>query len=152
MAEKKNVKTTKSTKAKTAPKKATKQEKPKVSVKKLEVLCTIVPRAKGDFYADIIQDYEVNMQMILNARGTASIDILGMLGLADADKAVIFSVIREDKIKECLGSLEDKFNTIKGGRGIAFTFPMSSIIGVAIYGFLSNNEKVVKGGANNEEL
>jgi len=154
MAEKKVQKTqpSKAKPSKNNTKKVVKEVKKKVDYKKLEILVTIVPRNKGEYYVDIIQGFEVNMQMVLNATGTASIDVLGVLGLADSDKAAIFSVIREDRIKECLETLEDKFNTIKGGRGIAFTMPMSSIIGVAIYGFLSNNEKVVKGGASNEEV
>ena len=61
-----------------------------------------------------------------------------MLGLEDSDKSVIFSVIREDRATEVLHGLEDKFKTIKNGKGIAFTIPMSSVIGVAIYRFLSN--------------
>ena len=35
--------------------------------------------------------------------------------------------------------LEDKFATIKNGKGIAFAVPLSSVIGVNIYQFLSNN-------------
>jgi len=62
-----------------------------------------------------------------------------MLGLEDSDKSVIFSVIREDKAEEALHAIEDKFNTLKRGKGIAFTIPMSSVIGVAMYRFLSNH-------------
>ena len=40
--------------------------------------------------------------------------------------------------------LEDKFDTIKNGKGIAFTVPFSSVIGTLIYGFLSNNRMAVK--------
>ncbi len=40
--------------------------------------------------------------------------------------------------------LSEKFENIKNGKGIAFTVPVSSIIGVAIYGFLSNNRSTVK--------
>jgi hypothetical protein len=32
----------------------------------------------------------------------------------------------------------EKFRTVKGGKGIAYTVPISSTIGVAIYQFLSN--------------
>ena len=41
--------------------------------------------------------------------------------------------------KAALAKLEEKFNTIKNGKGIAYTVPMTSTIGVAIYQFLSNN-------------
>ena len=36
--------------------------------------------------------------------------------------------------------LETKFATIKNGKGIAFAVPLSSVIGVNIYQFLSNNK------------
>ena len=66
--------------------------------------------------------------------------MLYMLGLEDSDKGVVLSVIREDKVTEALQALEDKFATIKNGKGIAFTLPMSSVIGVAMYRFLSNHK------------
>ena len=62
-----------------------------------------------------------------------------MLGLEDADRSVIFSLIREDRAEEILRGLDNKFTTVRGGKGIACTVPLSSVIGVAIYRFLSNN-------------
>ena len=55
-------------------------------------------------------------------------------------KAVILSVVREDMVKSIMDCLEDKFETIKNGKGIAFAVPMSSVIGVNMYQFLSNNK------------
>ena len=75
------------------------------------------------------------------ASGTASSDMLTYLGLTDTDKTVIFSVIREDNEDGVLRFLEDKFRTVKNGKGIAFTMPMTGVIGVAIYQFLSNSGK-----------
>lgn len=114
------------------------------AAKKLELLITVVDRRKGEFYADLIQSFEVNMQMTCFGRGTAKTEMLRLLGLADSDKTVIFSVIREDMVESALNALSEKFETIKNGKGIAFTVPMSSVIGVAIYGFLSNNHLTVK--------
>ncbi|MBR2970665.1 MAG: hypothetical protein IKC48_02585 [Clostridia bacterium] len=113
-------------------------------VAKLELLVTVVNRVKGEFYADLIQSFDVNMQLFCLGKGTARAEVLRYLGLADTQKAVIFSVIREDKVENALSVLGEKFNTIKNGKGIAFTVPMSSIIGVAIYGFLSDNRDTVK--------
>ena len=36
--------------------------------------------------------------------------------------------------------LEEKFSTIRNGKGVAFAVPLSSVIGVNIYRFLSNNQ------------
>lgn len=116
----------------------------KVESNKLELLITIVNRQKAEFYADLMQSFEVNMQMIVKARGTATLEMLELLGLEESKKAVIFSVIKEEKIKDAMLTLDKKFKTIKDGGGIAYTIPLTSVIGVAIYGFLSNNKMTVK--------
>lgn len=106
---------------------------------RLKVLVTIVERSKTDFYLDVLEGYEVNMQMVLYGRGTAPNDILQYLGLTSIDKAVIISVVKESRIKEILTSYEERFFKTKNGKGIAFSVPMSSIIGVSLYQFLANN-------------
>lgn len=130
---KKNQKTKKAVEKKSAP----------VSngFRKLKILVTVVNRNKTEFYMDFLTAYEVNFQTAVLAQGTAKSETLYMLGLEDSDKSVIFSVIREDKAQEIMQDLEDKFHSIKGGKGIAFTIPMSSVIGVAIYRFLSNHRQ-----------
>lgn len=106
--------------------------------KKLMLLFTIVNRSKAEFYADVLQKFEINMQIILAANGTADTKIQSLLGLTDLQKSVIISVIRRDKSRAALSELDEKFRTVKGGKGIAYTVPMTSTIGVAIYQFLSN--------------
>ncbi len=106
--------------------------------KKLMLLFTIVNRNKAEFYVDVLQKFEINMQLILAANGTADTSIQSLLGLTDSEKSVIISVLRRDKSRAALSELEEKFKTVKGGKGIAYTVPMTSTIGVAIYQFLSN--------------
>ena len=110
---------------------------------KLKLLITIVNREKADFYMDLIQTFDVNMQFRASARGTASSDILHMMGLAQTEKAVIFSVIREDRVQAALEALETRFATIKNGKGIAYTVPMSGMIGVSLYHFFADNRRAV---------
>lgn len=109
-------------------------------IKKLKILVTVVNRSKTEFFMDLLTAFEINFQTSVLAQGTARSETLYMLGLEDSDKSVIFSVIREDKAAEALQALEEKFHTIKNGKGIAFTLPMSSVIGVAMYRFLSNHK------------
>ena len=108
--------------------------------KKLKILVTVVNRSKTEFYMDLLTSFEVNFQTAVLGHGTAQSDMLYVLGLEDSEKGVIFSVIREDKVQEAMQAIEDKFHTLKNGKGIAFTIPMSSVIGVAIYRFLSNHK------------
>ena len=111
---------------------------PSLAPHKLKMLVTIVDRKKTEFYADYLQEFEVNMQLSLNASGTASAETLSMLSIPDSEKSVIISVIREDMAPQALSALEEKFQTIKNGKGIAYTVPMTGTIGVAIYQFLAN--------------
>jgi hypothetical protein len=108
------------------------------AIKKLKVLFTVVDRNKGEFYMDVISQFEVNCQMQLQGLGTATSELVDLLGL-NIHKAVILSVVREDMVEPIMHTLEDKFATIKNGKGIAFAVPMSSIIGVNLYQFMSNN-------------
>lgn len=107
--------------------------------KKLKLLVTVVNRNKAEFFTDFLGGFEVNFQTSVLAQGTARSETLHLLGLEDSDKSVIFSVIREEKAEEILRALEDKFHTVRNGKGIAFTTPLSSVIGVMAYRFLSNN-------------
>lgn len=125
-------------------KRKTKKSKEKVekenlaAPEKLKILVTIVQRNKADFYMSVLEGFDVNMQSLFYAKGTAPTEIRNMLGINDNGKAVIFSLVREDKIKEIIAAYEDKYFKTKNGNGIAFTIPVKSLIGVSIYQFLAN--------------
>ena len=121
-------------------KKASSKQK-KLLPPSLKLLITVVNRQKTELFLDFISSFESNLQLNMAASGTASTDMLRYLGLTDSDKSVIFSVIREDNEDAVLRLLDEKFESVKNGKGIAFTVPMTSVIGVAIYQFLSNNRK-----------
>ncbi len=108
------------------------------AIKKLKLLITVVDRPKGEFYLDVISQFEVNYQMVVSGLGTAKSELVDMLGL-NIHKAVILSVVREDMVDPIISCLEEKFATIKNGKGITFAVPLSSVIGVNLYQFLSNN-------------
>lgn len=113
--------------------------------KPLKILITIVERGKTDFYLDTLEGYEVNLQTVIYGKGTAPSEMLQYLGLSEARKAVIISVVQEEKVKKILADYEDKYFKTKNGKGIAFTIPISSVIGVMIYQFLSNSLDGLRG-------
>ena len=108
--------------------------------KKLKILVTIVERTKTDFYLSALESFGVNMQTVLYAKGTAPTEIATMLGIVDSGKALILSVANEDIIPTIIAEYEDNYFKLRNSKGIAFTIPISSIIGVFIYNFLANNE------------
>ena len=108
------------------------------AIKKLKLLFTVVDRSKAEFYQDVLSQYEVNCQMVMPGLGTAKSELIDMLGL-NIHKSVLLSVVREDRMNDVMKCLEGKFTTIKNGKGFAFAVPLSSVIGVNTYQFLSNN-------------
>ena len=138
---KKRTVSAKSLSGKRAPKTEKAATDHKTAPQALRLLVTVVNRNKAEFYIDLIQSFGVNMQFCCNASGTASSEILSLMGLEESGKSVIFSVIREDKVKKAMATLEEKFATIKNGKGIALTVPLSSVIGASIYQFLCDNRR-----------
>lgn len=124
----------------------TSNKKQASNVRKLKILITIVDKSKALFYVDLLEQFEVNVHSVLYGKGTANSQMLKLLGLAEIDKAIIFSFIREDMIKEALETLNEKFDTVRNGKGIAYTVPLDSIIGVSAYQLLSNDRTVKEGG------
>ena len=108
------------------------------AIKKLKLLFTVVDRPKGEFYLDVLAQFEVNFQMVMGGLGTANSELLELLGL-EPHKAVILSVVREDLVDDVMNCLEDKFSTVRNGKGICFAVPLASVIGVNLYQFLSDN-------------
>ena len=109
------------------------------AIKKLKLLFTVVDRNKGEFFVDVLSQYEVNCQMVVGGIGTAHSELVDLLGLNN-HKAVILSVVREDKVDTVMNMLEERRKNLKNGQGmISFAVPLSSVIGVNMYQFLSNN-------------
>ncbi len=115
------------------------------AVKKLKLLVTVVNKNKAEFFTDLLESFEINMQMVTRAHGTAGSEMLHYMGLEESEKTVIFSLIREDQAAAALAALDEKFRTVRGGKGIAYTVPISGVIGAAIYQFLSNQPTHGKG-------
>ena len=111
------------------------------AIKKLKLLFTVVDRQKGEFYLDVISQFDVNCQMVMGGLGTAASELVELLGL-EPHKAVILSIVREDMVDTVMNTLEDKFATIRNGKGIAFAVPLSSVIGVNMYRFLSDRRDI----------
>ena len=82
------------------------------AIKKLKLLITVVDRPKGEFYLDVISQFEVNCQLVVGGLGTANSDLIELLGL-NIHKAVILSVAREDQVGPIMDCLEENFTTIK---------------------------------------
>lgn len=119
------------------------EKKRTVAPMKLELLLAIVHNDKAAYYASLIQSHQANLQLSMAAKGTTHL-ILSYLGLAERPKTLIISVVRADEAGGLISLLDDTFKKGRNYKGIAFTVPMTSVIGTLAYGFLSNDKRTVK--------
>jgi hypothetical protein len=77
------------------------------------------------------------------AKGTTHL-ILDYLGLTERPKSLIMSVVRADQAGNLISLLDETFQKGNDYKGIAYTIPLTSVIGTLVYGFLSNDKRTVK--------
>ena len=110
---------------------------------KLELLMAVVHNNKAAYFSSLIQSHKANLQLTVPAKGTTHL-ILDYLGLTERPKTLIASVVRSDQAGRLIELLDDTFRKGPDYKGIAFTVPLSSVIGTLTYGFLSNDKRTVK--------
>ena len=116
-----------------------------VAPNRLVLLVTVVQKGKGTFFADFLKNYDANLQICLVGTGTAQANLVEFLGLKDNKRSVIFSVVRDDRVDDIFAALQERFQTVNRGTGIAFTIPLTSVIGKLSFAFLSNERRIIKG-------
>ena len=110
---------------------------------KLELLMAVVHNDKVSYYSSLIQSHQANLRLTVPAQGTTHM-LLSVLGLLERPKTLIISVVRSDQAEALIRLLDDTFKKGNTYKGIAFTVPMTSVIGKLVYGFLSNDKRTVK--------
>ena len=108
----------------------------KTDIKKLSMFITIVNRGQGTFVLKLFESEGANAQFVQYGEGTAQKEIRDILGIEDNSKEIIISLIRQDKISSAKRELEAFFKVSKRNRGIGFSIPMTSLIGMKFYQFL----------------
>ena len=106
--------------------------------KKLSLFITIVGKGQAQPIIRLFERGGSSAQFIQRGEGTASKEIYSILGVEDNDKDIVFSFISQDKIPDIKTELNAFFLANKKNRGIGFSIPLSSIIGVRVYQFLAN--------------
>ena len=109
------------------------------NLKKLSVFVVVVNRGLAGAICKIFQNSGSNAQVIQRGNGTASKEIRDILGIEDTGKDIIFSIIKRDSVPEVKPELKAFFKASKYNKGIGFSIPMSSIIGVKLYQFLTDS-------------
>lgn len=105
-------------------------------LKKISMFITIVNRGQGNYVLKIFEQEGANAQFVQLGEGTAQKEVRDILGLDDNEKEIIISLITNERIESVKSELEAFFRINKRNRGIGFSIPMTSLIGMKVYQFL----------------
>ena len=111
----------------------------------LSLMVSIVDRSRLPGLLELLQAGKAQVNLISLGRGTATDDVLDVLGMESAEKAVCFSVVTGETWKTLKKDLRAKFRIDVPGTGIAFTVPLSSIGGKRELMFLTDGQGFVRG-------
>ena len=103
--------------------------KKRKNLTKLYLMVITIPRGKKEIISDMLERFDVTTTISTLASGSLE---------KSFQKEVIFCLIKVDKIKEAILTLEDKFNHFRQKSSMLYTIPLNSIIGVSSYVALSN--------------
>jgi hypothetical protein len=111
----------------------------------LKVLVFIVDWNKTNVISSVFEQESVRFHFICKGWGTASSEILNLLGIGASDKAVIICLEQEVMIPVLLKEVRKKLGFQSPGAGIAFTAPLSGINNPILNVFkesIHKNEKI----------
>ena len=103
-------------------------------------MITIAERRRFPELIALYQEHDLHVNLIALGRGTATGEVMDLLGLDGSDKAVCFSFVTDSSWKIVKKDLERKIRIDVPGTGIAFIVPMSSVGGRRELMFLTEDQ------------
>ena len=95
----------------------------------LKALFIIVDRSKAEKVIRAVRPLGVHYEHVMLGLGTASSELLGILGLGDTEKAVILGAVDEANIPAVYACLKQDLGFERAGGGVAFTIPSAAVGG-----------------------
>ncbi len=111
----------------------------------LSMMVTVISRAKLPSLLTVLKNNKVEVNLIALGRGTAGDEVMDMLGIENAEKAVCCSIVTKNTWKTVRKDLQQRLRIDAPGVGIAFKIPLSSIGGKRELMFLTQDQDFVRG-------
>ena len=93
----------------------------------LSLIMSIVERGSGSKVVKLYGKYQVFTHIRFEGQGTATSEILDILGLGGSEKDIILSITTQPAARALLEKLDDELRGAAPGRGIAFTVRLSAL-------------------------
>jgi nitrogen regulatory protein PII len=124
----------------------------------IKLLFFIIDWSKTGVISSVFEEEKVRFHFISKGKGTASSEILDLLGIGASEKAVILCLEQDIMVPVLLREVRKKLGFHSPGAGIAFTAPLSGINNPILQVFkesILKNEKIAVengGGAMSGEI
>ncbi len=92
----------------------------------MKLIVSFVERGQGNDLAKFYAEHNVNFNYRCVGVGTASSDLLDVLGIGSAEKDVIFSLASKVNAERLMDRLSDNLRSIRE-KGIVFTMPLTGL-------------------------
>ena len=93
----------------------------------MQLLVTIADRTKAAQSMNFFKKRSVSLTLSFWGRGTASNEIMDILGISEKNKVVVLSVIPREWAPALITQISDEMQLRNAGRGIVFTVPLSAV-------------------------
>lgn len=119
----------------------------------MKLLVSIVQRGDGVGMQRLYADYHVFLHMQFPARGTATSEIMDILGLGSSEKDVVISFVTANTSKALLCALDDNLHRELETTGIVFDLPLQALnhMPAALLDFKSGQHVCSEGGERHME-
>lgn len=104
----------------------------------LWLLTIVYPRAGSAVVTGALERAGINAAFLFYAHGTATDDLIRLLGLAQTPMEVAYAFL-SPAMKERLFPILKPVLSLKG-QGIAFTTPVSALVGKSFYPFVAGHQ------------
>jgi hypothetical protein len=118
---------------------------PAVKYPVLKLVFFIIDWGKTGVVDEVFEQEHVRFHFICKGRGTASSEILDVLGIGSSEKAVVLCLEQEVLVPVLFKEVRKKIGYHSAGAGIAFTVPLSGINAPILQVFkesIHKNEKI----------
>lgn len=95
--------------------------------RQLRLIITIVERGKGNKVRRLYQEHQVFTHIHCEGVGTATSEILDILGIGSSEKDVLLSLAPQSTVRALFQKLSDELHGTMRTRGIAFILPMEAV-------------------------
>ena len=93
----------------------------------MSLMMSIVERGSGNKLVKLYNKNQVYANIRFEGQGTATSEILDILGLGGSEKDIILSIATRPAARTLLGRLDDDLRGAAPSRGIAFSIPMTAL-------------------------